>query len=247
VQHPLVAYLHDDDWWAPEHLERALQALRSNPGCVAVFSNYFFTEGPEYPPSFDQGPSWRIWIATGCNLAAPVLDLTRESVLLASLLNTSFAYPTMVGEAGAVRESYCEILETGNEYDNDRTFPVFLASRGTIAFLTVPDVYIRSHPGQDTRRSKYSGANSLKHMRRTTEWMRARWPTEFAAAIGKFNSAFAALDPACQAAVGASVNGQLAEFGLTLPRQPRSFRWFLRQIAPPILSGLYGRLRRGHA
>jgi hypothetical protein len=243
-----VASLHDDDWWAPEHLERALQALRAKPNCVAVYSSFFTMPGPEYPPAIPVPASWCIWIAAGSTFAAPILNLTPESVFLATLINVAgapFHYSTMVGEAGAVWEAYCGIVETGNEFDNDRTFPVFLASRGTVAFLTAPDVYVRVHPGQDCRSSKYSAGKHRKYVRRTLEWMRARWPAEFAAAIERFNSAMAGLDPASQAAVEGSVNyRQLAEFGLTLP--PRSLRWYVKQMTPPAIAVLYNRLWRGH-
>src|SRR5580704_5194067 len=47
VEGPYVAILHDDDWWMPDHLENALNALDGQSECVATFSNFLDSRGPK--------------------------------------------------------------------------------------------------------------------------------------------------------------------------------------------------------
>jgi hypothetical protein len=246
VQHPLVAFLHDDDWWAPEHVERALHALRSNPDCVAAFSNFFETEGPAYPGEVSE-KAWRVWVASDRTFLSPVLNLAADSVFLACLLHPSFHYSTFLGDRDAAWDSYRKVAETHNEYDNDRTFPVFLTSHGHIAYLTVPDVYVRMHKGQDSKRDAYRRGGWSPRMIRTTRWMVETWPALFAAAVQKFNATIGSVALDKQMMIASRLGDELREVlmgecGLALPRPAKGVKWFLKQICPPAIWSIGQRL-----
>src|SRR5215467_4744882 len=77
VRYPVVACLHDDDWWAPDHLQNALAALAAVPGCAGTFSNYFETSERgglfQFPTRL-----WLLWVSLGCDFSPPVVQLSRE-------------------------------------------------------------------------------------------------------------------------------------------------------------------------
>jgi len=252
VKAPFVAFLHDDDWWAPEHLERALQVLDADPQCAAVFSNHYVTEGPEHPAQVAYRWARQVWIASGCDFSRPVLKLEDESVVLAGLWGAAFHYSTVVARTKAVWASYCQLADAGNEYDNDRTFPIFLAAHGTIAYLTHPDVFVRLHLGQYNKR--FCESYEMRFIQ-TTRWMLKRWPDKVAAAAKRFNTLASSLDRVhldslTRLVAEARKNLLVAECGLRIPisseqaePSPRDLRWFLRLICPPAVFALRRRLR----
>jgi glycosyltransferase involved in cell wall biosynthesis len=193
VQHPVVAILHDDDWWSPGHLETALGFLLSHPSCAAVYSHYNETFGPRFP-FVASDAAWLVWIASGCDFGRPALVLDEGNVIMSCLFNACFHYSTLVGWKEAIWDAYLKVVETGNAFDNDRTFPVFLSSHGSIGYLTSPGVFVRFHSSQDQRQLKYQ--EKLFHfVRETTRMLLKTEPTKVARAVEKFNETMARLGP----------------------------------------------------
>jgi hypothetical protein len=256
VRSPLVAFLHDDDYWAPPHLTDSLSVLDSDPECAAVFSNHFWTDGPKYPARVAYSWAWQVWVASGCDFSRPVLKLEDESVVLAGLLGPAFHYSTMVARKDAFREACRQLLASGNEFDNDRTFPIFLTAHGRVAYLPRPDVFVRFHQGQDHR--QYAETRDAR-MLQTTRWMIEKWPDKVAGAARRFNSTKsnlprAYLDDVTQYIVPSLRDLLIAECGLKLPvpaeptsARPRDWRWFLNEICPPAVFGIRRLVRRRFA
>ncbi len=188
---PIIALLHDDDWWAPDHLEAALRVLIENPDCAAVFSNMYEISNPTYPGQIPLR-QWFVWLSSGCDYRPSALIIDQISVLMCCLLHTTFHYSTVVGRVRAIREAFDEVYAAENSYDNDRTFPVFLSSHGTIGFLTAPDTYIRLHPSQDSAQDYYR-SNDWKLVNTTTKWLLSKYPQQVAQASERFNKAVATL------------------------------------------------------
>ena len=254
VKSPLVAFLHDDDWWAPEHLERSTQALDDGPHFAGVFSNHFNTYGPEHPAQIAHGWARQVWLASGCDFRNPIVNLDQESVILAGLWGAAFHYSTMVARKEFVWDAYGQVVRTENEYDNDRTFPIFLAEHGPVAYLTRPDIFVRWHAAQDNKRFS-ERLNEI--FIQTTRWIQRTWPDKVAAAAQRFNATADRVDPSHVESIKRYGSGPfrsvlVEECGLRIPDSldpirlpPKGLRWFIKQTCPPILlivkRGLYKR------
>jgi hypothetical protein len=193
VETPLVAILHDDDWWTATHLRSALDALESNERCVAVYSSFLECFGP-------RGTAWLnqcyylAWLATGRETARPVAFLDRPAVMLGCLLNAGFHYSTVVGRSPAVWDAFSRNISRGNSFDNDRTFPVFVSLHGPVGYLTTPSAFVRSHPGREAWSGEHLLRGHMKMAQETTRFLLASFPAEVSAAADRFRSVVRALD-----------------------------------------------------
>ncbi len=261
VRSPLIAILHDDDWWAPNHLEAALDVLNSNTDCVAVYANYYETYGPQFPSYILVERVWRIWFSSGCEFPGAVQVLDDISVMLICLINGYFHYSTLVGRKEAIWDAYLKVVASGNVYDNDRTFPTFLSQHGSISYVIHPNVFVRVHVNQDSRQPVYL-TDSVKLGCETIRWLRKMDPTRVSLAADKFNRTVKNLPPNVvlnDSSYLAKVFGSLQELerstlirecGFNPPstEQPiqtsprRDVKWFFKQMCPPGILALARRL-----
>jgi glycosyltransferase involved in cell wall biosynthesis len=186
VRSPVIAFLHDDDWWAPDHLASALGILEKEPKCAAVFSSHFVTQGPQFPFQVSH-KLWRVWASQELGLSGAEIILDEVGVMLNCLFEATFHYSTLVGRRKPVIEAQVRVVSTGNPFDNDRTFPIFLSEHGAIGYVVRPDVFVRSHPEQDGRQDKYEGRLWVL-LRDTTRWLLKAEPAKVAAAVARFNA-----------------------------------------------------------
>jgi len=170
VESPIIAILHDDDWWMPDHLECAVETLGTQPDCVATFANFYDSLGPSIVP-FVTEKAWFVWAASNCDFRAPRLMLEPASVLLACMLESAFHYSTLVGRKDAVWETYLKMVAANNAWDNERIFPVLLSALGRIAYFTRHHAAVRNHPAQEGFDPAFV-AKGFGEMRvKTTRWL----------------------------------------------------------------------------
>lgn len=173
VETPFLALLHDDDWWLPDHLENSLISLEKRT-CIAVFSNCYEALSMRHPLVASHLAA-RIWVATGFDFARDQIDMKPEQNVLVCLLAASYHYSTYVGRTRECRTAWEKIIQTGNTFDSDRTFPVFLGGLGAIVYVPKFGAVIRLHPEQDSRRELYLKTwGSL--LAATTQWLFAVYP-----------------------------------------------------------------------
>jgi glycosyltransferase involved in cell wall biosynthesis len=154
ISEPYTAILHDDDWWAGDHLSESLAAIKDSPSLSACFSNFYETRGAQCPAEISE-KAIRVWIATGADFSKPVLGMDVAGVIAANLLEATFHYSTLVARTPALQFAMTEMLKTNNPFDNDRVVPIFLAEKGNVVFRTKPSAWIRFHPHQDSERADY--------------------------------------------------------------------------------------------
>lgn len=152
---PLVALLFDDDWWTPNHLESALDGLRTVDGSTAWFSSgLFITDETGYITGATG--SFVPWLAASGRNTHGRWVLTLADLIVGSQIATPFHLSSMVVE----RETYLkalDVLPDGNPYDTDRLMAVELARHGTVVCEPLPTVFVRRHSGQESRRLDLSG------------------------------------------------------------------------------------------
>jgi hypothetical protein len=257
VQSPLVAILHDDDWWAPEHLELALAALEVNKDCVAVYSNWYETFGPRSPYWISE-VAWLTWLAAGCDFGDPVLYLDPTSMMLTCLLNASLHYSTVVGRNEAMLDACLRNVARNNDFDNDRTFPVFLSSHGRVGYLPAPSVFVRQHPFRDAWRPEIIHKH-FEIANETTRYLWNNYRTTITAAAARFNETMIRLGPQESGPMWTVLRNRVGnphlttliqECGLELEpllpircRSSRSVKGMIKSLCPPVLWDCARRLR----
>jgi glycosyltransferase involved in cell wall biosynthesis len=253
IRHENVAFLHDDDWWAPEHLQAALAAFDSNPGCVGCFSSYYETADARRPFQLDPIKAWRVWASTSCSFQ-PALVLDDVGMLLINLLDSTFHYSTFVGRNVPTWQASQRVAASGNAYDNDRLFPVYLSAHGSVAYVTRPDVFVRVHPEQDSARFERIKQHWFLK-RETSRRLLAESREAAARAADRFNAAVAGLDEHDFFKVADAIGEPqktflIEECGLRLtriaeePQPARDLRWYVTQVCPPVFLAGMRRLAR---
>jgi hypothetical protein len=259
TQTPLVAILHDDDWWAPDHLEMACAALKADPGCAAVYSNFYETFSQE-SCAWVSEVSWMAWLASGCDFSKPVVYFDPPSVMSCCLLNAALHYSTVVGRNEAMKDACFQNVARGNDFDNDRTFPVYLSSYGRVAYLTKPDTFIRQHPF----RHAWDPVHLYRHFeiaRETTRHLLSTRGDTVVVSAARINETLARLAPREAEIVWRTLNNRIREpqkttliqeCGVNLGVAPSpSKSWqvaikdILRQLCPPMLWAYARQLRGG--
>ncbi|HEY3914396.1 MAG TPA: glycosyltransferase family A protein [Verrucomicrobiae bacterium] len=251
VKSPIIAILHDDDWWDPQHLADSLGILDSDPGVASVMSSPYETFGPAYPPQVAT-KVWRVWVGSGCDFRPASVRLDQAGIVVASLLEASFHYSSCVARAGAFYDAYIGMTEAGNDYDNDRLFPILLSFHGAMGYVTKLNVFTRVHPGQDCRRADFL-APGFALKAKTTQWMKQKWPDLVRMGATRFNETAEKMSAGDLAYVSSQVleplksvlinecgfklapsNGKITERG--------SARWFVKQLCPPAILAVRRRL-----
>jgi glycosyltransferase involved in cell wall biosynthesis len=161
-----TAVLHDDDWWCPEHLQRAFDHLGANPDAVAYNCGHYIVENENSLLNCDN--NLFAWFGSNYRGHMAPWVLSKSDVLLALLLGTMSHYSTLVVRAECFR-SASQVFDLGNPFDNDRMLTFALSNLGPIIFNPTPGVFVRRHQGQDFR--SFPSATAIGYMRKTTEWM----------------------------------------------------------------------------
>jgi hypothetical protein len=260
VESPLVAILHDDDWWAPRHIESATSAMQSNARCVATYSSFLESYGPQSCGWCNHCASLS-WLATGCDFSQPLALLDPVGVMLACLLNAAFHYSTVVGRKEAMWDAYSHNLSRGNAFDNDRTFPVFLSRHGLVGYVTVPEVFVRQHPFRDAWRPEVLRIGHMALARETTRWLQEHYPDQVASAAEKFKVLAMKMSPQEAERVWCMLSDCVWEpqrstlikkcnvnFNALAARRPCGLlpRWAftaMKELCPPVLWRATGRIR----
>jgi hypothetical protein len=161
-----VAILHDDDWWRPEHLAHALQALRSNQGATGYAAAAFTVHGPVSRLGCDS--NLLSWMGAGFPPFERRWQLGRAETLLACLPGTPRRYSSMVLRSRALHAA-SRVFDRDNPYDTDRLLTISLSAEGPMIYEPLPAVCVRYHPAQDHH--AHGNFGWLKHMRATGEYI----------------------------------------------------------------------------
>jgi hypothetical protein len=160
-----VAILHDDDWWGPEHIQHALTALETT-HAVACYTSFFDVTGESAPLRSDSNAMF--WFGSGYQPMTQVWRLDAEAVVMSCLGGTPGRYSALVVRTEVLHAARF-VSDLGNPFDNDRMFSVAFARQGEVVFCPMPTVFIRMHPGQDSRQFQQAEVN--KRMTETTLWL----------------------------------------------------------------------------
>jgi len=153
----IVAYLFDDDWWNPDHIERALNSFETCNEIIATFGSVLFTTGPHGQGYWLNSPySFTQYFAYLGKFINNKMLFTLEDTLVASLLRTTFHLSTLVVKKAKLTEAI-ESIKDGNPYDTDRLLSVELAKMGNIAVDLELSAFIRIHGKNDAIKIYNSG------------------------------------------------------------------------------------------
>jgi glycosyltransferase involved in cell wall biosynthesis len=261
---PIIAVLHDDDWWSDSHVGDALRAMDSRVDCVATYSNHYETRSPD---SYFQLPDrlWLTWLVTGCNFQRSIIMMSREETLLSGLLMGSVHYSTLVARRDVLRNAYSQAIGNNNDYDNDRTLAGCLAQYGTVAYLSRPDTFIRVHGERDSLKPELLAPDledptiplwQAKYIA-TTRRILQRDSELTLAAVKVFNRNVAEFAGSDLAMLRRLIFPKLREiyaqeFNFNMPldsAEPRRFErserdvdWFVRLVCPPLFLRLCQKL-----
>jgi hypothetical protein len=159
ARHPVVAMLHDDDWWMDFHLERALSFLQQRPEAPAFYCAVYTVSGENVPINGQHG-NFISWFANDTTPPGGLRALEFKEVLVASLLATGYHMSSLVCRR-PILELCLPALRDGNTYDVDRTLAVEFSRQATLLFHDLPSVFTRMHPGQDGTAAGASGSAQI--------------------------------------------------------------------------------------
>jgi glycosyltransferase involved in cell wall biosynthesis len=146
-----VAFLCDDDWWGPRHLQDGLSGLIDHPNAVGWFASSFFCESEVPVRGWIVRPP-ALWLAAGKPNLTEVWALTPDQVLAVSWVITPFHLSSMVLRRAPATTALSPLLEV-HPYQIDRTFYTELASFGDLLYEPSPDTFVRWRPGNVTLRT----------------------------------------------------------------------------------------------
>lgn len=180
----LVAILHDDDWWMRDHLECSLNAIKIE-GAVATFSNFVESKSPKdiITTSYK---TFRVWALNGKDFSQKFLVLDNVSNFINCLFDTSYHFSTLVSKKENFAKAVEAMVNAKNTYDTDRTFGIFLASDGLIAYTTTASAVVRIHGDQDSAKKDYQ--DGWERKAQTTSWIIKNYPRLAEQARLRFNT-----------------------------------------------------------
>ncbi|WP_075088370.1 glycosyltransferase family 2 protein [Verrucomicrobium spinosum] len=172
VASPLLAFLHDDDWWHPGHVSCSIRALEANPEAAYVASASLWLEGERSvgPPFYFNFPI--LTELAGSDGVKPVL-LDWKQVLMLSWIYTPYHLSSLVGKTQCFLNSL-EVWQETN-YLVDRAFFGIVATKEKmpVVFLPYPSVHVRLHESQVTREKaeiqKAGAVLTVKRLREQSE------------------------------------------------------------------------------
>ena len=167
ARYSLSAFLFDDDWWMPDHLMSAWEALRDHPEASAYGSTcYYIEQESGFPVLWED--RLLMWMASGFGSFDQPWVINCRDLVKAFMARTPVLYSTMVGRTDTMREAI-KIHSSRNPYDNDRQFFFELSKYGPVIFVPHPEVMYRFHASNDQH--SFSKADIRRFARQTTEWL----------------------------------------------------------------------------
>ena len=144
-----IAILHDDDWWADEHLANALRYLGEDSEVVAYWSASYLVHGES--SWIMQMWNMSCWVATDFGPLDAVVKMGPREAALAAIGSGPAHYSSLVAPRRTLLECMLDVKKTGNLFDNDRLLFLELTKRGPVLVKLLPEVFVRQHAGQDQR------------------------------------------------------------------------------------------------
>ena len=166
-QRSLTAILHDDDWWAPHHLEDAVTALEDRIDVAAYYSSVFEVTGETSPLRCDHNLFF--WFGSGYPPLTSIWNIGRPQATLSCLLMTPGRASALVTRTASLRSANVVLHNLGNPFDSDRMLTVLLSKEGKVLYNPLPQVFIRSHERQD--QWSFPSEKRIEFMARTTDWI----------------------------------------------------------------------------
>lgn len=146
VESEYVAFLCDDDIWAPGHIESALASLGSTPEAVAHFSGFLAAES-ELATHGDTWAAALLWLAAGRPDRYSEYVYSADDVLALAWVVTPFQWSTLVAESAAAAKSASALTEAPHFYYADRLFITAIAQTGSTIFDPAIDTVYRVYEG----------------------------------------------------------------------------------------------------
>jgi hypothetical protein len=147
INTPLLAMLHDDDWWHPGHVESSLQALDAAPdaACVLSANLWVASETSTAPPLYFNFGLLNHFAQS--NGVEPV-KYDWQQVLMLTWIYTPFHLSTLVARTEAVRAA--DEVWMHQHFLLDRLFYAVLCQRTkqSVVYLPFPSALIRVHEKQ---------------------------------------------------------------------------------------------------
>jgi len=146
----LVAFLCDDDWWAPGHLQTAIAAFDAHAGSAAWFSaSYFVCAQMPYDGWVQRTPA--LWVAAGKPNLLDRWILDPVGQLAALWVHTPFHFSTMVLPRAHALRAIAAVHDV-HTYQLDRSFYLELSKLGTVMYESLPDTFVSWRDGNVTTR-----------------------------------------------------------------------------------------------
>ncbi len=164
-----IAILHDDDWWAPQHLAASLERLEHHPEAAASYSGFFTVESESSELECDSNLMW--WFGALFPKLTNDWLLQTPEIILSSLWGTPGRFSTLVARAHVYKKA-AAVYQLGNPFDVDRLLTLELVRSGPIIFGPLPEAFIRRHPGQDVNR--FTDPEVYRYLGSTTELLLSR-------------------------------------------------------------------------
>lgn len=248
-----VAMLHDDDWWAPEHLAASLDRLQRHPDAAVTYSGLYYVEAESSLLECDSNVMF--WFGANFPAMAPAWRLTTAEVLLSSLWGTAGHFSAFLARADAYRHA-ARVYELGNPWDVDRMLTMEFARCGPLVFGPAPEVFIRRHAHQGTH--VFSLTERYSRLRTTTERL-IRHANEITfnlhegiaqrLAVAPPSSRLTVLNALAQSwcveplAAHKLAPHEIIAHAAALTPKPKNAYYYLGQLFPPLLLGAWKRLR----
>lgn len=143
-----VAFVCDDDWWSPGHLQAALADLDQHPNAVVRFcAPLFFVS--EMPSSGWVSRPPALWLAAGRPDLTSLWEISPEQVAAASVLVTPFHISSMVVRSQGLAR-VAPTLSDVSFYQIDRVLFLRLVEHGGVVYEPTPDTFVRWRPDNVT-------------------------------------------------------------------------------------------------
>lgn len=144
-----VAFLCDDDWWAPGHLATLGQALDRHPAAVGAFAAGGYIESETAVACQRYWPAV-MWLRGEPGATVETQLLPGDEVLAACWVHTPFHFSSMLLRTSVLREA-AAIVRDSHPAHADRLLFARLALLGPLAFAPAVSALIRRHEGNYCR------------------------------------------------------------------------------------------------
>lgn len=155
-----IAMLHDDDWWAPTHIQNSVRHFAEHSAISCYYSAYFMVESER--GRLKCHPTQEFWAGAGFPSFETEWTLTLADTAVACLIDVPCHYSSMIGPRAFMEKAWGKVLKSGNTYDTDRTLTLEFATLGRIVVNPNPEIFVRFHPEQSKNRSSEDEVKQFK-------------------------------------------------------------------------------------